>query len=169
MAGVRPLRDPQDEKRPGRVPAAPAARDPADEEARQRLAALVGGGMRFDVEWDDDGSVRGIRSDIPPEPLRQLRLPGLRPDATIDLHGLTGVEAETAVTRFVRAEHRRGRDILGIIHGKGLHSKGPAVLVQHVVRALSEGGAAPVVLAFRSARPESGGTGTMLVHLDRRF
>ena len=45
---------------------------------------------------------------------------------------------------FVRAQQRRGARHVCVVHGKGLHSEsGVSVLRDHVVTALTEGGATP--------------------------
>ncbi|MGF1469656.1 MAG: Smr/MutS family protein, partial [Sandaracinaceae bacterium] len=175
LAGVRPLAAPRAAgRRRSRAPARRASpvvprEAPRDVEARARLAALVGGGVRFDLDKDADGGIQGLRAGADPSVLRELRERNAFVEATLDLHGMRGDEAERRVTRFVRAEHRRGLRRLCIVHGKGLHSEsGAAVLRDRVVHALSEGGAAPVVLAFATAAPDRGGHGALLVALTRR-
>jgi DNA-nicking Smr family endonuclease len=61
-------------------------------------------------------------------PERRRRLLRKRPDGTIDLHGLTKEEAWTALEDFFRAARQQGFEKLLIIHGKGNHSGGDAVL-----------------------------------------
>ncbi|HEY8427725.1 MAG TPA: Smr/MutS family protein [Sandaracinaceae bacterium] len=166
-AGVIPLRrgrpEPAATKPP---PVEPPARSPYDEEARARLAALVAGGVRFDIERDGD-EIRGVRVGTPPHVLRELL--GARPEATLDLHGMRADRAEQEVVRFVRAQQRRGARRVCIVHGKGLHSPGGVgVLRDAALHALTEGGAAPVVLAFATASSELGGSGALLVELTRR-
>ncbi|MBP7264561.1 MAG: Smr/MutS family protein [Spirochaetia bacterium] len=68
-------------------------------------------------------------------------------DATLDLHGMTGTEAEAALGAFFeRAEADGLRKVL-IVHGKGLHSRGQPVL-------------GTVVARWLEARPSAGRTGT---------
>ncbi|MBZ0117984.1 MAG: Smr/MutS family protein [Sandaracinaceae bacterium] len=89
-------------------------------------------------------------------------------ESSLDLHGLRASEAEAEVARFVRREHRRGVRRVCIVHGKGLHSEGGVgVLADRVVRALTEGLAAPLVVAFATAPADLGGTGALLVELAR--
>ena len=139
FSGVRPLSGAKDRAR-GRVAPTPPAPAPSlgDEEARARLAALVAGGVRFDVVRDGD-EVRGRRAG--------------------------SSEAEREVVRFLRAEQRRGMRRVLIVHGKGLHSDAGAVLSDVVVRAITEGGAAPVVQAFVTASNALGGSGALLIEL----
>lgn len=170
MSGVRPLgagqRGPKAKGR-DRSPPPPPAVSPSDQEARARLAALVGGGVRFELDRRDD-EVRGWRVGGSPSAADALARKGVTPEATLDLHGFRADEAETRVTRFVRAQHRRGARRLCLVHGKGNHSEGGVgVLRDVVVHALTEGGAAPVVHAFATASSHLGGTGALVVELVR--
>lgn len=165
-AGVKPLADrPQPANAPKLPPATPPARSLGDEEARARLAALVAGGVRFDVERDGD-ELRAARAGTSPQIVRALLREDARAEASLDLHGLRAEVAEREVVRFVRAEQRAGARRVRIVHGKGLHSPGGAgVLREVVVRALTEGGAAPCVRAFVTASHAAGGSGALLVEL----
>lgn len=174
FAGAKPLpgkdrmrvpRPPLGEREPVPRGKAPDMVD-VDAEARRHLGALVAGGIRFEVTKREDGRVAGMRANGDGGLLKRLAR-GLMPaEAELDLHGYFGVEAEAEVVKFVRAQYKRSRDVVRIIHGKGLHSKdGVGVLCDHVVHALTEGGAAPVVLAFATAPPKAGGSGAMLVKL----
>lgn len=149
---------------PAKEPAAAPLRS-ADEEARARLGALVAGGVRFEIEREDE-LVRGRRVGTPPSVDAELGRRGVAPEGILDLHGKSGAEAERAVVRFVRARQRRGARRLCIVHGKGKHSEGGlGVLRERVIHALTEGGAAPVVLAFSTASQELGGSGALVVQL----
>ncbi|MDR1107966.1 MAG: Smr/MutS family protein [Spirochaetaceae bacterium] len=59
---------------------------------------------------------------------RRRRLLARRPDAILDLHGLTRDEAWDALDSFFRDGRRRGFKKLLVIHGKGNHSNGAGVL-----------------------------------------
>jgi DNA-nicking Smr family endonuclease len=172
--GVRPLADRTQPVRPteqalptkrASMSRPPGAVD-ADEAARERLANLVGGGFRFQLSRDEDGRIEGLRSDAHRSNVRTLR--GSEPEATLDLHGLRADEAERQLVRFVRARRSRGDRVLLVIHGRGTHSEGTPVLGERTVKTLSEGGAAPFVLAFASAPPHLGGLGALLVRLAER-
>ncbi|MDR2900026.1 MAG: Smr/MutS family protein [Treponema sp.] len=63
---------------------------------------------------------------------RRQRLLHKKPDATIDLHGLTRDEAWTSLEAFFQDSRRRGFEKLLVIHGKGNHSSGDAVLKRTV-------------------------------------
>ncbi len=164
FSGVRPL-GAKDRARARVAPTPPpSAPSPGDEEARARLAALVGGGVRFEILRDGD-EVRGRRAGSSESALRALMRNDARPGATLDLHGMRASEAEREVVRFLRAEQRRGMRRVLIVHGKGLHSDGGPVLSEVVVRAISEGGAAPVVQAFVTASHALGGSGALMIEL----
>ena len=55
-----------------------------------------------------------------------------KPGAVIDIHGLTRDEAWEALERFFSESRGRGVEKLLIIHGKGNHSAGEAVLKRSV-------------------------------------
>ncbi|MDR0525644.1 MAG: Smr/MutS family protein [Spirochaetaceae bacterium] len=63
---------------------------------------------------------------------RRRRLLRKKPDAVIDLHGLTQDEAWTALENFFEESNRQGCEKLHIIHGKGNHCIGGSVLKQVV-------------------------------------
>lgn len=90
----------------------------------------------------------GTEGGNPPTRAEIRRMPI---DGTLDLHGMTAVEAEAALDRFFGlAAARRWRKVL-IVHGKGLHSRGGAVLGKVVSRWLERH-----PLAGRSANAEAG-------------
>jgi DNA-nicking Smr family endonuclease len=139
-----------------------------DAVARARLDALVGGGVRFDVRRDA-GWVEGERAGKNGRALRDLRQGRATPEAEIDLHRMTGDEAEHALVHFLRDEAKRGRRVVRVIHGKGLHSEGGiGVLGDRVVDAITGGSAAVHVAAFVTASMSHGGAGALLVRLVER-
>jgi len=56
------------------------------------------------------------------------RLLGAKPDAVIDIHGLSSEEAWAALDQFFDNAKENGYEKIRIIHGKGNHSPGDAVL-----------------------------------------
>ncbi|MCB9593813.1 MAG: Smr/MutS family protein [Sandaracinaceae bacterium] len=172
MVGVRPLKARTLAKQNPRAKAvAEAARIHAtgqDDEVRARLAALVAGGIHFQIERDGE-RVRGWRAGSPAREAHALERRGVVAEATLDLHGMRADEAAREVVRFVRDRHRKGVRRVCLVHGKGLHSEGGVgVLGERVVAVLTEGGAAPVVQAFATASTELGGAGALIVQLTRR-
>jgi DNA-nicking Smr family endonuclease len=143
------------------VAASPDASE--DAAARARLSDLVGGGVRFEVRWDE-GFVEGLRAGQTPKLLARLRGSGFAPEAQLDLHGLRRDDVQRAVWEFVRRQHRLGRRYVLIITGKGQHSEGGrGVLGEALAETLAGGGAAPFVLAFASAHVRHGGRGAVAV------
>lgn len=136
----------------------------AEQKARARLDSLVAEDVNFRIESDDTW-VSGVRSDASPRLTRELAR-RTRAGDTLDLHGLGAREAREAVATFVRKAHRRGLDVVCIVHGKGQHSEGGVgVLRDVVVRALTDTGAAPLVFAFVTAHEALGGSGALAVEL----
>lgn len=86
----------------------------------------------------------------------------LPPQAELDLHGLTGSEAEEAIEAFVRDARARGLLKVLLIHGKGQHSPGEPVL-QGVVRNFLE--KCPHTGAFGKADRAHGGRGATWVRI----
>jgi DNA-nicking Smr family endonuclease len=85
---------------------------------------------------------------------------GLAPQAELDLHGLSGAQAEQAIDAFVRDARARGLSKVLLIHGKGNHSPGQPVL-ERVVRAFLE--KCPHTGAFGKADRARGGRGATWV------
>ncbi|MCB9565518.1 MAG: Smr/MutS family protein [Kofleriaceae bacterium] len=92
----------------------------------------------------------------------ELRGGRIRPEGTLDLHGRTAAAAVGDLRRFLgdAATHRR-RCVL-IVHGRGLHSDGVAVL-RDLVLAELVGPLSGYVHAFATAAPGDGGTGATYV------
>ena len=177
FAGVRPLSRPHgpaparitDEERSLRSKVA-ADLAAADEAARARLDALVAGSVGFVVRRNtSSGEVEGLREGERETVLRGITGPKVAPQGSIDLHGLHGPEAERELARFIRARHAKGERTLLVVHGKGRHSEGGVgVLADHVLRCLTEGGAAVYVRAFVTAPERFGGLGAIIVRLTDR-
>jgi DNA-nicking Smr family endonuclease len=64
---------------------------------------------------------------------RRSRLKNKKPDEELDIHGLTRDEAWQALETFFNDSKRKGLEKILIIHGKGNHSKGEAVLKRIVM------------------------------------
>jgi DNA-nicking Smr family endonuclease len=78
-----------------------------------------------DKDADDEEDGRSPRERA--EALRRMR-----PQASLDLHGLTREEALRRLALFLEQALRGGLAKVLIIHGKGAHSKGEAVLERAV-------------------------------------
>jgi DNA-nicking Smr family endonuclease len=88
--------------------------------------------------------------------------PDLPPQAELDLHGLSGLEAERAIEAFVLEARGRGLSKVLLIHGKGNHSTGEPVL-ERVVRSFLE--KCPHTGAFGKADRARGGRGATWVRI----
>jgi DNA-nicking Smr family endonuclease len=97
--------------------------------------------------------------------LESRRLADAKPQAFLDLHGLTGEEAEAAIAAFIEEASRRGLEKVLVIHGKGLHSSGAPVLKKAARRALE---AHPLAGRFGEAVRTEGGSGALWVIIKRR-
>lgn len=95
--------------------------------------------------------------------LRRLRQGEPRPEADLDLHGLTGKLALEFLPRFIADAYAVGRRSLLIVHGKGHRSEHGQPKLKTLVCDWLAG--CPIVQAFCSARPDDGGTGAVYVLL----
>ena len=64
---------------------------------------------------------------------RRSRLKNKKPDAALDIHGLSRDEAWKALEIFFNDSKEKGLEKILIIHGKGNHSTGEAVLKRMVM------------------------------------
>lgn len=96
-------------------------------------------------------------------------------DGTIDLHGMTQVEARAALHRYVHARHSRGDRTILVITGKGLKTDNDyisAMTERGVLRAmlpiwLSEPSLSPLISGWTVASRGHGGEGAWYVRLRR--
>ncbi len=97
------------------------------------------------------------------ETLTLSRLRTMPPQSTLDLHGYTVKEAESAVKAFLDECHANGLRKISIITGKGLHSEdGIGVLKATVQTILDESG---LVSEKASAPLSAGGSGALWIIL----
>ncbi len=111
-----------------------------------------------------DGLFSGRGPGVNRAQVAALRGGQVRPEATLDLHGLTVATAGPALERFLLDAVRHRRRCVLIIHGHGIHSDGVAVLRELVLADLT-GRASGLVHAFASAAPADGGRGATYVML----
>ncbi|MCF6337900.1 MAG: Smr/MutS family protein [Gammaproteobacteria bacterium] len=98
--------------------------------------------------------------------LRQFRHGDLRPEAQLDLHGCTLMEAAALLARFLSNAQNNHQRCVHVIHGKGHRSsEGRPVLKAQVNQWLRD---VPFVLAFSSAQAKDGGMGAVYVLLRRQ-
>lgn len=88
-------------------------------------------------------------------------------DATLDLHGLTKLEAHARVAAFIHHQQRAGRRHVLIITGKGRGGEA-GVLRSNLPHWLNEAPLRGLISALAHARPEKGGAGVLHVLLKSR-
>ncbi len=96
--------------------------------------------------------------------ISELRL--MMPEATLDLHGMTSAEAESAIRRFIGDALDAGIGKVAIIHGKGLHSAdGVGILRDVSIKTLNELSCCREMCAAKHAY---GGQGVLWVILRKK-
>jgi DNA-nicking Smr family endonuclease len=93
------------------------------------------------------------------------RLHRLAPQATIDLHGKTAVEAENDLSRFLAACAKEGLEKVLIIHGKGNHSENEGIMTSLVRRVLEN---SDLAASFGFEDRQHGGRGATWVILRKK-
>ena len=106
---------------------------------------------------------------------RKMNRGKLKPEARIDLHGMTLDQAHPVLDGFIRRAHDEGKRLVLVITGKGKSRDdgGPiptrlGVLRHQVPQWLQQGGIAPLVLQIAPASQNYGGGGAYFVYLRRR-
>ena len=84
----------------------------------------------------------------------------IKPQDTIDLHGLTSAEAEVELKNFLLNSKNKGYTKVCVIHGKGIHSDGEGVLKKVVDNILRD---CPYVGATGFSQQKDGGKGARWV------
>lgn len=163
MAQVRPLK--QDKIIKKTTPEAPL-----DKAYRQKMAESFG---RKENNFLTDGEVPPVEPEevlafkldgIQPGVYKKLRLGKYPIDFHLDLHRKTVAEARNEVFQLLRSSARYGHRTLLITHGKGIQSKPQAKLKSYVNHWLKQ---VDIVIAFHSAQPKQGGTGSVYVLLKK--
>jgi len=110
----------------------------------------------------------GKSADVDSRTMDRLRRGRLRPEARLDLHGLTQDKAHRALDQFIAEAQSSGIRSIVIITGKGRVSEGGGVLRNQVPNWLNASNIRPSILAFSPAQPKDGGSGALYVLLRRR-
>jgi len=115
-----------------------------------------------DTDPDEtEGDSGWVANGIDRRQLRKLRRGQWLPGRRLDLHGMTRTAAASATRRFLEANRGAFRCV-AIVHGRGLHSNGRAVIKGDVRALLREH---PSVLAYSDAPRDDGGSGAVYVLL----
>lgn len=110
----------------------------------------------------EGGRVTGRADGVNRSQVSALRNGKVRVEATLDLHGDTVSAALPRLEKFLLDSARDRRRCVLVVHGKGLHSDGVAVLRDAVQSALA-GDMSGLVHAFTTAAPADGGDGATAV------
>jgi DNA-nicking Smr family endonuclease len=108
-----------------------------------------------------DAKLAFFNADMRPNDKRKLLQGKYRVEDSLDLHGLTSLEAAIAIDDFLKSCRGDGLRCIQIIHGRG-RLGGEAVLKTKVNAWLPQ---SPYVLAFCSCLPKHGGVGAVYILL----
>jgi DNA-nicking Smr family endonuclease len=133
------------------------------DEARVRGELLTHSPDPGTIEFGDEISY--LKAGQAPRLLQRLRRGQFSVRAEIDLHEMTSAVARDAIRLFLDDCRRNGELCVRIVHGKGLRSKAQGPVLKQLTDTLLRRRAD--VLAFSSARPVQGGTGAVLVLLQK--
>jgi DNA-nicking Smr family endonuclease len=136
----------------------PASKSPQSDKAAGRVHVMdewirKNGVYDKDAEDESEEQTAAERRRI----LRQKT-----PDAALDIHGLTRDEAWETLERFFNESKSQGLEKLLIIHGKGNHSTGEAVLKKSVREFIER---CPFAGESGQGKAASGGEGATWVFL----
>ncbi|MBX3688098.1 Smr/MutS family protein [Dokdonella sp.] len=141
----------------------PAAEQFRRDEARVKDELLNHAFEAGAVELGEE--ISHLKLGQPARLLQQLRRGRFSVQAEIDLHEMSVAVARSAISQFLDDCRRHHELCVRIVHGKGLRSsaRGPVIkqLTDSLLRRRAD------VLAFTSARPAQGGTGAVIVLLQR--
>ncbi len=149
------------------LPPAPPKPKPSAKMAHRDEALARDAFQHAVVATLEAGDVLSYRRDeVPPPVLKRLARGEYAAQEELDLHGLPARAAETLLREFLRDCRVHGVGCVRIVHGKGLNSpeRMPVLknLVDRVLRHRAD------VLAFHSPPTAQGGSGAVLVLLEKR-
>jgi len=158
--GVRRLAqdEPSDDSSPVKTPVAQVSAD--EEDAESFALAMSGMETTFEDDWPESPVVTAS-----PRRRRQFKRGQVKPEAELDLHGLTREEALTKVGYFLENARHHGFRVVLVITGKGDRSGGEGILRSAVSAFLSN--QSGLVLEWFEAPRQYGGSGALVVYLRR--
>ncbi|MDR2245717.1 MAG: Smr/MutS family protein [Treponema sp.] len=132
---------------------------PGDGGEEQRSVDPMTAWLRVNGVYDKDAESPAAERQVAE---RRRRLRTKKPDAILDLHGLTRDEAWAVMETFFEESRMRELEKVLLIHGKGNHSEGEAVLRRAVLQFIEK-----CPYAGESGQPavELGGSGATWVLL----
>jgi len=121
----------------------------------------------LDAEVIDDKDSGDAPLDARDRKAESRRVSALKPQAVLDLHGMTADEAEPAISAFIESSARSGLEKVLVIHGKGLHSAGGLSVLKGTARRVLE--AHRLAGRFGEASRADGGSGALWVMIRKRL
>ena len=109
--------------------------------------------------------MEGYTDGLNPVIMEKLRNEEFSVQETLDLHGLSSIEAADLFGNFLDSAIHKGICCVKVIHGRGLRSKNGPVLKESLKRWLVRAIHRKWVVAFCSARMSHGGPGATLILL----
>ena len=109
----------------------------------------------------------GVPTDLDRRTMDRLRKGKVRPDAQLDLHGMTADSAHDALVHFIENAYADGKRCVLVITGKGSLTQGGGIIRRELPAWLN---AQPRsrLLGFAQAQPNDGGTGAFYILLKRK-
>ncbi len=160
MHGITPLKRSNKISRPR-----PSGKLPKPIQVNDEEAELT----RLDVATPEivnaEDSLSFARIGIQHKVLKRLKQGKVSIQAELDLHGMTSLEAESALQQFLQYCLEHNYRIVRIIHGKGYGAKSATPKLKNKVNLWLQELAC--VLAFCSAPRHDGGTGSVYVILKK--
>jgi len=112
--------------------------------------------------------VEGLAPGADRRLLAKLRRGEPAPGRRIELHGLNAAEAERELAHELRRAYEGGERCVLVIHGRGAHSEGEAVLKTALPGWLAMPPHGPWIRAFATPEPRLGGAGATCVLFRRQ-
>lgn len=110
----------------------------------------------------------GKPADLDRRTMDRLRKGRLRPEARIDLHGMTADRAHAALNGFLADALSTDKRCVLVITGKGSLKEGGGIIRRELPAWLNAAGNRSRILGFAGAQPADGGGGAFYVLLKRR-
>ena len=152
---------------PAPLPPAPPKPKPSAKMARRDEDAAREAFRHMLVSALEAGDALSYRRDeIPPRVLKKLARGEYAAQEELDLHGLPAQAAEALLREFLRDCRAHGLGCVRIVHGKGRNSEERLPVLKNLVDRILRQRAD--VLAFHSPPAAQGGTGAVLVLLEKR-
>ena len=109
----------------------------------------------------------GDGADVDSRTMARLRRGRIRPEAQLDLHGMTQDEAHRELAAFIARAQGEGRRCVIVVTGKGSVGEGGGVLRRGVPKWLNTPALRPRIMGFCAAQQRDGGAGAVYVLLRR--